>query len=511
MNDTILEMKSIKKSFGPVQALKSIDFKVKRGEIHGLVGENGAGKSTLMKVLSGVYPHGTYSGDIIYKGKTQAFATIKNSEDQGIVIIYQELALIPEMSVYENIYLGHELKTSMGTIDWNQTIAQATQMLQKVGLDVSPETKIKELGVGKKQLVEIAKAFSKNVDLLILDEPTAALNEDDSENLLQLLKELQTQGTTSIIISHKLKEIIQVTDNVTVIRDGETVAHLRGEAGEITENAIIKHMVGREIEDIYPKRPPVVSQQAIAFETKGLNAYDSLKKRYLLQDINIAARKGEVVGIAGIVGAGRTEFAYSVFGNPRGYDITGDIYINGEKKQFKSPQEAVQAGIAYVTEDRKGEGLVLSQDIKQNISLANLQKLSGRGGLAVVDTNEEIKVAEYYKDGFNIKALGVDAITGNLSGGNQQKVSISKWLFTEPNILILDEPTRGIDVGAKFEIYTIINELVAKGLTIIIISSELPEVLGMSDRIYVIAGGKLTGELTREEAAADRVMELAVL
>ena len=503
MDDIILEMKNITKSFGVVKALKGIDFKVKRGEIHGLVGENGAGKSTLMKILSGVYPHGNYDGDIIYNGKTQKFSGIKDSEEAGIVIIYQELALIPEMSIYENIYLGHEIKKGM-VIDWNKTIIKADELLKKVKLNLNSEIKIKELGVGKKQLVEIAKAFSKNVDLLILDEPTAALNEDDSENLLELLKELKENGTTSIIISHKLKEIINIADNVTVIRDGETVAHLS--KNTLTEREIIKNMVGRDIEDIYPKRPKKEKTE-ITFETKGLTVHDQSKNRDLLTNININAKKGEVIGIAGLVGAGRTEFAYSIFGNPRGYKIKGEMLVNGEKVSFKSPKEAIEAGIAYVTEDRKGEGLILSQDIKQNITLANLKKIANRG---IVNNHEEINTGNYYKEAFNIKSYGIDQITGNLSGGNQQKVSISKWLFTEPKILILDEPTRGIDVGAKFEIYTIINELIEKGLTIIIISSELPEILGMSDRIYVISEGKQTGELSIEEATADKVMELAV-
>ena len=504
-SENILEMKNISKSFGAVKALKSINFSVKRGEIHGLVGENGAGKSTLMKVLSGVYPHGEYEGDIVYNGKVQQFKTIKDSENTGIVIIYQELALIPEMSIYENIYLGHEMKNGM-TIDWNKTIQSADEMLKKIKLDIKSETKIKELGVGTKQLVEIAKAFSKNVDLLILDEPTSALNEDDSDNLLKLLTELKKDGITSIIISHKLKEITQIADTVTVIRDGESVCSLQGKE-EITEPLIIRNMVGREIEDIYPKRPKKELKD-VSFEVKNFTVFDPTRGREILTDININAKAGEVIGIAGLMGAGRTEFAYSIFGNPRNYRIKGDIYVNGVKQSFKSPNDAMKAGIAYVSEDRKKEGLFLTQDIKNNITLSNLRAIANRG---IVNQNEEVNIANDYKKMFGIKASGIDQITGNLSGGNQQKVSISKWLFTKPKILILDEPTRGIDVGAKFEIYSIINQLVEEGMTIIMISSELPEVLGMSDRIYVIANGKQTGELNIEEADSDKVMSLAIL
>ena len=504
MSDVILEMRNISKSFGPVQALKNINFQVKRGEIHGLMGENGAGKSTLMKVLSGVYPYGEYSGEIIYNGEPQKFNTIRDSESKGIVIIYQELALIPEMSIYENIYLGNEIKKGL-VIDWNETILQAGKMLEKVKLKINAETKIKDVGVGTQQLVEIAKAFSKNVDLLILDEPTSALNEDDSENLLELIRELKKEGITSIIISHKLKEITKVADTVTVLRDGETVCSMEG--SEITEPVIIRNMVGREIENIYPKREKKEFSEVV-YETKDWTVYDPKKSREILTDININVRAGEVVGIAGLMGAGRTEYAYSVFGNPKNYRVKGELIINGSKLNIKSPGDAMKAGLAYVSEDRKREGLFLIQDIKNNITLTNLRSIAKMG---VVNQNEEVNIANDYKDKLNIRASGIDQIVGNLSGGNQQKVSISKWLYTRPKILILDEPTRGIDVGAKFEIYSIINELVAQGMAIIIISSELPEVLGMSDRIYVISEGKLTGELSAEEADADSVMSLAIV
>ncbi|MFZ5989613.1 MAG: ATP-binding cassette domain-containing protein [Bacillota bacterium] len=504
MNKHILEMKDITKEFPGVKALSNVNFKVKKGEIHCLVGENGAGKSTLMKVLSGVYGHGEYTGDIIFDGEVQKFFGVRDSEKAGIAIIYQELALVPEMSVYENIYLGHEIKKGVA-IDWNETILRAGEVLKKVRLKINPSTKIKDLGVGKQQLVEIAKALSKDVKLLILDEPTAALNEDDSENLLSLLKELKGQGITSIMISHKLKEVINIADTVTVIRDGQTICSLDAEKGEISENVIIKNMVGREIDNIYPKREFKHSQDTV-LELKDWSAYDPKIGRQILSNININVKKGEIVGIAGLMGAGRTELARSIFGNSAEYRIKGDLFINGEKKVLRHPDDAVLAGIAYVTEDRKGDGLILIQSIKQNISIANLSSISVKG---VINENEEIKVANEYKDSLNIKAPHIEQTVGNLSGGNQQKVSLAKWMFAKPNILILDEPTRGIDVGARYEIYTIMNELVRQGMSIIMISSDLPEVLGMSDRVYVVSGGKITGELPIEEATQEKIMEMA--
>lgn len=505
MNNYILEMKSITKKFPGVKALDNVNFKVKQGEIHCLVGENGAGKSTLMKVLSGVYPYGEYSGDIVVNGKIQKFAGIADSEKNGIAIIYQELALVPEMSVYENIFLGHEIKKGK-LINWNETIRMAGKMLKKVRLNsLNPATKVKDLGVGKQQLVEIAKALSKDVKLLILDEPTAALNEDDSENLLMLLKELKEQGVTSIMISHKLKEVIAIADTVTVLRDGQTICSLSAEAGEITESVIIKHMVGREIENIYPKRENHQFGETV-LEVKKWCAYDPKIGRDILHDLDFHVRKGEIIGIAGLMGAGRTELAHSIFGNPGEYKIKGELFISGKKVHFKSPKDAIEAGVAYVTEDRKGNGLILIDNIIQNISIANLNALAKQG---VLNENEEVKTANYYKTSLNIKAPSVAQKVGNLSGGNQQKVSLGKWLFVNPKVLILDEPTRGIDVGAKYEIYTLMNELVKQGMSIIMISSELPEVLGMSDRIYVVSDGKIAGELTSDEATQEKIMEMA--
>ena len=849
MSASILEMKNITKEFPGVKALNNVSFRVAEGEIHCLVGENGAGKSTLMKVLSGVYPHGTYTGEILFGGQAQRFASIRDSEKAGIAIIYQELALIPEMAVYENIFLGHEIGNGL-TVDWNETIKRAGEMLKKVRLDVNPTVKVKDLGVGKQQLVEIAKALSKDVKLLILDEPTSALNEDDSENLLDLLRDLKDHGVTCIMISHKLKEVIEIADSVTVLRDGQTICTLDAHKGEVSEYVLIKHMVGREINNIYPKRQrhpfraaaaaveeaksagvkvisydrlitntkavdyyvtfdsiavgvqqaqyladhakgkgnplylyagaatdnnaflffqgawgvlqpkiadgtfviknssqavslqanatltrgqestiigqittnwdintaknlaqfnltvatavdkgnvfilapndstaraiadafaadkdvksymitgmdaeeasvqyiidgkqsmtvfkdvrtlvqtaigaavallkdqapaangtynngtidvpalqsPVVSvdkanvkaalidsgyykandftgasnthtpsaslavgivlptkdeprwiqdqtrfQDAlkaagydveilfsqgdsakekanvesllakgikvliicpqgggeVVLEVKNWNAYDPTLGRTILKDVNFNVKKGEIVGLAGLMGSGRTELALSVFGNPDRYRVNGEMSVKGEKKRFSHPQEAIHSGVAYVTEDRKGDGLILIQDVKQNITLANLREIAHRG---VVDNNVEVKVAEEYRASLNIRTPSIEQKVGNLSGGNQQKVSLGKWLFVKPDLMILDEPTRGIDVGAKYEIYTIMTRLVQQGMSIIMISSELPEILGMSDRVYIVSSGKITGELPIEEATQERIMQLA--
>jgi len=504
MSTTILEMRNITKTFPGVKALSDVSFKVAQGEIHCLVGENGAGKSTLMKVLSGVHPHGSFSGDILIDGKKSEFRSIADSEKAGVAIIYQELALVPELPVYENILLGNEIRKGL-TIDWNATIRKATEMLKKVRLDLNPAVKVKELSVGKQQLVEIAKALSRNVRILILDEPTAALNEDDCDNLLEIIRELKAQGVTCIMISHKLKEVIRIADTVTVLRDGKTVCTLDAHKGEVTEPVLIKHMVGREIENVYPKRDVVISEDVV-LETRNWEAFSAKLGRKVLKGVDIKVRKGEIVGIAGLMGSGRTEFARSIFGNPDGYQTSGELYVKGVKKDLRSPSEAIQAGIAYATEDRKGNGLVLIQDVKRNITLANLAAISKRGNL---DHNAEIKIANEYTSALNIKTPSIEQKVLNLSGGNQQKVSVAKWLFVKPDLLILDEPTRGIDVGAKFEIYTIMNDLVARGMSIIMISSELPEVLGMSDRIYVIAGGRTVGEMPIAEADQEKIMAMA--
>lgn len=502
MGKTILEMKNITKRFPGVIALSNVNLKVEEGEIHALVGENGAGKSTLMNILSGVYPFGTYTGDIYFNGKLCKFRNIKDSEKEGIVIIHQELALIPLLSIGENMYLGNE-RADNGVIDWNKTYKEAREHLKRVGLNENPATLIKDIGVGKQQLVEIAKALAKKVKLLILDEPTAALNEDDSENLLNLLLELKKEGITSILISHKLNEISRVSDKITVIRDGSVIETLVKGIDDISEDRIIKGMVGRELVDRFPKRVPKIGE--VAFEVKDWNVYDPLiENKKIIKNVSIKVRKGEVVGLAGLMGAGRTEFAMSAFGKAYGKNITGKIIKDGKEIELNNVKQAIENGLAYVTEDRKSAGLILMDNIKRNITLSSLSKISKR---QVIDENKEIHVAEEFRKKLNIKSSGIMQRTGNLSGGNQQKVVLSKWIFSEPDVLILDEPTRGIDVGAKYEIYSIINSLADEGKSIIVISSELPEILGICDRVYVMNEGRIVGELDRSEASQESIMK----
>jgi putative multiple sugar transport system ATP-binding protein len=500
----LLEMHHITKKFPGVIALKDVSFKVYPSTIHCLVGENGAGKSTLMKILSGVYAHHEFDGEIFFNQQTVKFSSLKDSENLGIGIIHQELALIPELSVYENIFLGHEIKKGH-MIDWNQTIVESMKYLAMVGLNVVPEEKVKNLGVGQQQLVEIAKALSKNLSLLILDEPTAALNDEESENLLQLLRKLKQDGVTSIMISHKLKEVVAVADSLTVLRDGQSVLEIEPHSPKATIPIIIKAMVGRELNEIFPKRTKQTNQEVV-LKVQGLKGYDRGKKRHVVKNVSFELKKGEVLGVAGLMGAGRTELAMTLFGNANEYITHGDIEVFGQKAHLKSPKDAIQHGIAYVSEDRKGNGLILIQDIKENISSAGLKNISQYG---FVNPNEEIKVAHQYQKSINIKTPSITQKVKNLSGGNQQKVSLSKWLFTQPKILILDEPTRGIDVGAKAEIYSLINELVNQGLSIILISSELPEVLGMSDRVLVINEGVSTACLDIDKTSAEEVMMYA--
>lgn len=502
MRDIILEMRGITKTFPGVKALSNVNLKVAEGEIHALCGENGAGKSTLMKVLSGVYPHGSYEGDILFKGNVCEFKDIKQSEDLGIVIIHQELALIPYLSIAENIFLGNE-QSNRGMINWNETTIKTKELLKTVGLDESPATKVVELGVGKQQLVEIAKALSKQVKLLILDEPTAALNEDDSENLLDLILELKNQGITSIIISHKLNEIKKVADSVTILRDGRTIQTMDMVKDEVTEDVIIKGMVGRDLTNRYPERVPKIGDKI--FEVKNWEAsHPQQEDRKVLDQINMHIRKGEIVGIAGLMGAGRTELAMSIFGRSYGKHIKGQLFLHGKEVHLNSISDAIEHGVAYVTEDRKHYGLILMDDIKRNISLTSLKKLSRRG---VINEQEEVLVAEEYRKKLNIKTPGILQKTMNLSGGNQQKVVLSKWIYAQPEVLILDEPTRGIDVGAKYEIYSIVNQLADEGKGILFISSELPEILGMCDRIYVMSEGRITGEVNREDATQEVLMK----
>jgi len=502
MSDIILEMKNITKLFPGVKALDNVNLTVKKGEIHALIGENGAGKSTLMNVLSGVYPHGTYTGDIVFNGELCLFKTISDSEKIGIVIIHQELALIPSLSIGENIFLRNE-RASSGVIDWDQTHSKAKELLKKVGLKESTQAFVSQISVGKQQLVEIAKALSKDVKLLILDEPTASLNEEESNNLLNLLLELKTEGITSILISHKLKEVTKVADTITVIRDGATIETLDKDKDDISENNIIKGMVGRKLTDLFPKRTPKIGD--ISFEVRDWNVYDPLvADKKVIDDVNFNVRKGEILGFAGLMGAGRTELSMSIFGRTYGKRISGHVLKDGKEIVVHSVSRAVSNGIAYATEDRKSAGLILSSDVKENITIAGLNKVSKRN---VIDTHDEILVAEEYCKKLNIKTPSIFQKCVNLSGGNQQKVVLSKWIFTDSNLLILDEPTRGIDVGAKYEIYTIMNKLAEEGKSIIFISSELPELLGMCDRVYVMNEGRIVGELLGSSITQEAIMK----
>ncbi len=503
MADVVLEMRSITKKFSGVTALDGVDLVVEDDEIHALVGENGAGKSTLMNVLSGVFPHGEYEGQIFLHGKEVRFNDIKHSEHQGIVIIHQELALIPQLSIAENIFLGNEQTFGGGIIDWNHAVSKSHELLKKVGLDEHPNTLIRNIGVGKQQLVEIAKAMAKDVKLLILDEPTAALNDEESDRLLGLLSDLKSHGVTSILISHKLNEVERIADRITVIRDGKNVETLERGRDEFHEDRIIKGMVGREITDRWPERNHEIGEEV--FRVEDWTVYHPQQEhRRVVNNVSFSIRKGEVVGFAGLMGAGRTEIAMSLFGRAYGQKHSGKVYKNGEEVELQDVPDAIANGVSYLSEDRKTYGLVLIQDVKNNISLANLGRLASNG---VVNANEEIVQAEAYRKRLSVRSRGLEQVVQTLSGGNQQKVVLSKWLMAEPDVLLLDEPTRGIDVGAKYEIYTIINKLAAEGKGVLMISSEMPELLGMCDRIYVVNGGEIAGVLTREEASQETIMK----
>ena len=508
MSEVILEMRHITKAFSGVKALDDVNLQVKKGEIHALCGENGAGKSTLMNVLSGVYPYGSYEGDIIYKGETCKFHKIKDSENKGIVIIHQELALSPYLSIAENVFMGNERVSMKGVIDWTKTRGEAKEALAHVGLEnENLNAPVNTLGVGKQQLIEIAKAMAKNVDLLILDEPTAALNDEESAQLLEIMLELKKKGVTCIIISHKLNEISYVADAITIIRDGKTIETLKKGVDEWTEDRIIKGMVGREMNNRYPVRDncPIGD---VVLEVKNWNAYHpEIPEMQILKNINIKVRAGEVVGLAGLMGAGRTEFAMSLFGHSYGQKISGEVYMHGKKVSTKTVKDAINNKIAYTSEDRKTYGLVLIDDIKTNMTMAALRNYYSNG--AIVNERKENLEAEEYKKKINVKATSIHQTVGSLSGGNQQKVVLAKWLMTEPKILLLDEPTRGIDVGAKYEIYQLILDLANKDKVVMVVSSEMPELLGICDRILVMSGGRLAGEVDAKTATQEEIMTLA--
>ncbi|MFD0273634.1 multiple monosaccharide ABC transporter ATP-binding protein [Kitasatospora sp. NPDC127111] len=506
MAGPVLEMRSISKSFPGVKALAEVNLTVAPGEVHAVCGENGAGKSTLMKVLSGVYPHGSYEGEILFEGEPCRFRDIRASEQRGIVIIHQELALVPYLSIAENVFLGNEHATR-GIIGWRRTLTHAAELLRQVGLAESPHTRIADLGVGKQQLVEIAKALAKKVKLLILDEPTAALNDEDSRKLLDLILELKAQGIACIIISHKLNEIARVADAVTILRDGRTIETIAIGPEGISEERIIRGMVGRDLEHRYPERVADIGE--VAFEVEDWSVRHPIdQQRMVVDGASLNVRRGEIVGIAGLMGAGRTELAMSVFGRSYGRWAAGRVRLHGREIRTRTVPEAIGHGIAYVTEDRKQLGLNLIDDISRNISLSALGKVARYGR---VNRHEEARVAESFRRTMNIKAPTVFTRTGTLSGGNQQKVVLSKWIFAEPEVLILDEPTRGIDIGAKAEIYTVIAELAAQGKAVLVISSELPELLGLCDRIYTMAEGRITGEVARADATQESLMRLMTM
>lgn len=504
MADYILEMKNIVKEFPGIKALDNVNLKVERGEIHALVGENGAGKTTLMNILSGIYPYGSYVGEIIYNKELCKFNNLRDSEEKGIVIIHQELALIPTLSIAENMFLGNERKGMWG-INWDETYKQAETHMRQVGLKESPETLIKDIGTGKQQLIEIAKALSKNVRLLILDEPTSSLNEEDTKMLLDLLLEFKKQGMTSIMISHKLKEIAYAADNITILRDGATIETINNASHNIDEGRIIKGMVGREMKDRFPKREHTVSKEP-GLAVRNWTVYHPLYEEKIICDkVSFHVNKGEIVGFAGLQGAGRTELAMSIFGKSYGQKISGKLLVDGRETLLDDTRAAIKAGIAYLTEDRKANGLILAQSIRVNTTLAKTSKISNRG---VFDEDKERMAADEYRERLNIKCSSTEQHAGNLSGGNQQKVLLAKWMFADPDILLLDEPTRGIDVGAKYEIYCIMNQLVKDGKSVIMISSEMPELLGMCDRIYVMNDGRIAGELSAKEATQELIMSL---
>jgi putative multiple sugar transport system ATP-binding protein len=506
MSEYILEVNNLTKDFPGVRALENVSLKVKKGEIHSICGENGAGKSTLTSCVSGVYPRETYEGKIIFKGHETNYRNVRDSEKDGLSIIHQELALSPHLSIFENIFLGH-MKTKFGIINWDKYKKESLHYLKTVGLNEPPETVVSKMGVGKQQLVEIARALSKKTELVILDEPTSSLNDDESEKLLNLILEFKHQGITSVIISHKLNEVLKIADTVTVLRDGKSISTFDVKKDNLTEEMIIKDMVGRDLTHRFPERKS--SPGETIMEVKKWTVYHpDYHDIKVVEDVSFFLRKGEILAFCGPMGAGRTELMMSIFGNSYGFRSEGELYIKGKKYKFKKPREAIDSGLGYISEDRKSLGLVLIQDVKTNIAHSSLKRLSRLG---IVNRNNEIKEAERYRKELNIRTPSVYQFVRNLSGGNQQKVAVSKTLLANPEIFVVDEPTRGIDVGAKTEIYGILNNMIAAGKSIIMVSSELPEALGMADRIYVMNEGKIKGVLGKEEATQEKIMHLALV
>ena len=506
MTDYILEIENLTKEFPGVRALDNVSLKVKKGEIHSLCGENGAGKSTLMSCISGVYPKGSYEGKVHYKGRETGYHSVKDSEKEGLAIIHQELALSPYLSIYENMFLGH-MDTRFGIINWDKYLKESRNYLNTVGLSEPPETIVSKMGVGKQQLVEIARALSKKTELLILDEPTSSLNDDESEKLLNLMLELKKQGITLVMISHKLNEVLKVADTVTILRDGRSISTYDVKGDNLTEEILIKDMVGRELTHRFPERKS--SPGEVVMEVKNWTVYHpDYHNIKVVDNASFHLRKGEILAFCGPMGAGRTELMMSLFGRSYGFRSEGELSIKGKNCVLNSPRMAINSGLGYISEDRKNLGLILIQDVKTNISHSSLQKISQFG---IINNQKEIKEAERYRKDLNIRTPSINQFVRNLSGGNQQKVVVSKTLMVDPDIFIVDEPTRGIDVGAKTEIYGIMNDIIAAGKSVIMVSSELPEALGMADRIYVMNEGKIKGVLSKEEATQEKIMHLALV
>ncbi|WEK55962.1 MAG: sugar ABC transporter ATP-binding protein [Candidatus Cohnella colombiensis] len=499
----ILEMDNIIKEFPGVKALSGVSFKVKKGEIHALVGENGAGKSTLMKVLSGVYPHGTYSGSIKVEGRVQSFQNTSDAEKAGISIIYQELSLASNLSIAENIFMGDE-PTNHFLIDWDSMQYRANELLDRVGINIDSNVLVKHLGIGHQQMVEIAKALRTESKILVLDEPTSALSTSEVDVLMNLLVNLKEQGVTCIYISHKFDEIFRIADSVTILRDGQTID--TKSIDSLNETMLINLMVGRDLSQRYPKRQRSETKGEKVLELKNYSLFDYKESKERLHHINLSLHKGEILGIAGLMGAGRTELVSSLFGAYNGKS-EGQIFIEGNEVKINSPKDAMKQGIGLITEDRKNLGIFPVLSIMENMVIANLDNIPGK---VMVQESEENLLCDMFVDTLKIKIGSIEHKITSLSGGNQQKVIIGRWLMRKPKILILDEPTRGIDVGAKFEIYNIINRLVEHGVAVIVVSSELPEVMGICDRILVMRDGTITGEVMHEEATQEKIMSYAI-
>ena len=502
----ILEVNNLTKDFPGVRALDNVDFKVRNGEIHCLVGENGAGKSTLMNVVSGVYPKGSYEGHVVFKGKETHYRSTKDSELDGLAIIHQELTLSPYLSIYENLFLGH-METRFGIINWDKCLKDSYPLLKRVGLNERPQTIVSKMSVGKQQLVEIARAISQKAELLIFDEPTSSLNDEESQKLLDLMREFRKEGITCVMISHKLDEVLSVADSITILRDGQSIVSFDLRDRKVTEQEIIKEMVGRELKNLFPQKEPDIGE--VVFEVKDWNVYHpDYHTMKIIDNASFHVKKGEIVSFCGPMGAGRTEMMMSIFGKSYGYGATGEIFLKGRKVSFKNPKDAIEKGVGYVSEDRKSLGLILIQDVKTNITNSSLRRLARHG---IIDKDLEVRKAEQYKETLQIKTPSLQQLVRNLSGGNQQKVVLSRCLLADPDIFIVDEPTRGIDVGAKFEIYSILNDMVKEGKSVIVVSSELAEAISMSDRIYVMNEGKIKGVLNRDEATQERIMHMALI